>query len=281
MNVKHDNICGCVCSSKNRMLTFKTLSLSFSPKKIIINRRMMLWIDIVTKQTYLAFKIIGLPPLGGINDASCVLLFPIAPPITRLTVSSTVSGPVDSVVELYTDAGPVFKDTYPPSNVGICYTVLYCFGFFFIYGRSELKHANKHFEQSIHIQKRNRLKYTNNMYIFSSHFYIPDNKIVFIFAMIIISFGLLLPIQSIPFCQQPSAVYITTVAYTTFKYESIIRDFINAESSAGNINFNFYFKFCCFFLSFCRSFCFYLGKTKWTQICKKKKEKRIEKKNKS
>lgn len=51
--------------------------------------------------TYLAFTIMGRPPRGGTSMASCVLLLlPIALPMTRLTVSSTVSGPVGSVVEL-------------------------------------------------------------------------------------------------------------------------------------------------------------------------------------
>lgn len=61
--------------------------------------------------TYLEFTIIGRPARGGSSNASCVLLFPIALPITRFTVSSTVSGPVGSVVELYTELCPVLKDT--------------------------------------------------------------------------------------------------------------------------------------------------------------------------
>lgn len=62
-------------------------------------------------ETYLALTMMGWPPLGGRSELSCEPLFPIALPITRLTVSSTDSGPVGSVVELYTVFGPLFKDT--------------------------------------------------------------------------------------------------------------------------------------------------------------------------
>lgn len=69
--------------------------------------------------TYLILMITGRSPRDGTSNASCELLFPIALPMTRLTVPSTVCGPVGSVVELYTEFCPLFKDTYPPSNWGI------------------------------------------------------------------------------------------------------------------------------------------------------------------